>query len=277
MTDTSQKPILILGGTGKTGRRLAERLIARRIPVRIGSRAGTPPFDWSDKNTWGAALDGVGAVYISYYPDIAVPGAAETVEALAKLAVERGNKRLVLLSGRGETEAQRAEEMVKVSGADWTILRCSWFSQNFSEGFLIESILEREVTLPVGAVGEPFVAVDDIADVAEAVLTEPGHAGQLYELTGPRLLSFAQAVAEIGKATGRDIRYRRISHAQFTETVAAHNLPPEFAWLLNELFTEVLDGRNESLTDGVQRALGRRPKDFFAYATETAASGVWSN
>ncbi|RUW04932.1 NmrA family transcriptional regulator, partial [Mesorhizobium sp. M1A.F.Ca.IN.020.06.1.1] len=130
MTDTSQKPILILGGTGKTGRRLAERLIARRIPVRIGSRAGTPPFDWSDKNTWGAALDGVGAVYISYYPDIAVPGAAETVEALAKLAVERGIKRLVLLSGRGETEAQRAEEMVKVSGADWTILRCSWFSQN---------------------------------------------------------------------------------------------------------------------------------------------------
>ncbi|PBB92386.1 NmrA family transcriptional regulator [Mesorhizobium sp. WSM3864] len=277
MTDTSRKPILILGGTGKTGRRLAERLTARSIPVRIGSRAGTPPFDWSDKKTWGAALDGVGAVYISYYPDIAVPGAAETVEALAKLAVERGIKRLVLLSGRGETEAQRAEEMVKVSGADWTILRCSWFSQNFSEGFLIESILEGEVALPVGAVGEPFVDVDDIADVAEAVLTEPGHAGQLYELTGPRLLSFAQAVAEIGKATGRDIRYRRISHAQFTETVAAHNLPPEFAWLLNELFTEVLDGRNESLTDGVQRALGRRPKDFFAYAIETAASGVWSN
>ncbi|RVD32379.1 NmrA family transcriptional regulator, partial [Mesorhizobium sp. M4B.F.Ca.ET.019.03.1.1] len=148
------KPILILGGTGKTGRRLAERLTARNIPVRIGSRAGTPPFDWLDKETWGRALEGVGAVYISYYPDIAVPGAAETVEAFARLAVERGVKRLVLLSGRGEPEAQRAEEMLKASGADWTILRCPWFSQNFSEGFLIESILEGEVALPVGNVGE---------------------------------------------------------------------------------------------------------------------------
>ena len=270
------KPVLILGGTGKTGRRLAERLIAKNIPVRIGSRAGTPPFDWLDKETWGPALEGVGAVYISYYPDIAVPGAAETVEAFAQLAVERGVKRLVLLSGRGETEAQRAEEMLKASGADWTILRCSWFSQNFSEGFLVESILEGEVALPVGNVGEPFVDVDDIADVAETVLTEAGHIGQLYELTGPRLLSFADAVTEIGRATGRDIRYRQISHAEFTDAVAAHNLPPEFAWLLDELFTKVLDGRNETLTDGVQRALGRQPKDFSAYATETAATGIWS-
>ncbi|RVD30412.1 NAD(P)H-binding protein [Mesorhizobium sp. M4B.F.Ca.ET.017.02.2.1] len=271
------KPVLILGGTGKTGRRLAERLTARNIPVRIGSRAGTPPFDWLDKETWGPSLEGVGAVYISYYPDIAVPGAAETVEAFARLAVERGVRRLMLLSGRGEPEAQRAEEMLKASGADWTILRCAWFSQNFSEGFLIESILEGEVALPVGNVGEPFVDVDDIADVAATVLTEPGHIGQLYELTGPRLLSFADAVAEIGNAAGRDIRYRQISHAEFAEAVAAHNLPPEFAWLLDELFTKVLDGRNETLADGVQRALGRQPKDFSAYATETAASGVWSN
>ncbi|MEW6631105.1 MAG: NAD(P)H-binding protein [Pseudomonadota bacterium] len=277
MTDLKRKPILILGGTGKTGRRIAERLSVRDIPVRIGSRNGAPSFDWLDRETWAPALEGVGAVYVSYYPDIAVPGAAETVEALARLAIERGIKRLVLLSGRGETEAQRAEAMVKASGADWTILRCSWFSQNFSEGFLIESILEGEVALPVGAVGEPFVDVDDIADVAETVLTEPGHVGQIYELTGPRLLSFADAVAEIAKATGRDIRYRRISHAEFTETVAAHNLPPELAWLLNELFTEVLDGRNETLTDGVRRALGRQPKDFSAYAAETAATGIWSN
>jgi len=272
-----RKPILILGGTGKTGRRIAERLTARDFPVRIGSRNGTPSFDWLDRETWAPALEGVGAVYISYYPDIAVPGAAETVEALARLAVEQGIKRLVLLSGRGETEAQRAEEMVKASGADWTILRCSWFSQNFSEGFLIESILEGEVALPVGDVGEPFVDAEDIAEVAAAVLTEPGHVGQLYELTGPRLLSFAEAVAEIGKAAGRDVRYRRISHADFTAAMAAHNLPPEFVWLLNELFTEVLDGRNETLTDGVQRALGRQPKDFSAYATETAATGIWSN
>ncbi|BCG99343.1 NmrA family transcriptional regulator [Mesorhizobium loti] len=275
MTET--KPILILGGTGKTGRRLAERLTARGIPVRIGSRSGTPRFDWEAPASWAPALEGVSAVYISFYPDIAVPGAAEVIDAFTRLAMEHGVRRLVLLSGRGEHEAQRAEEMLKASGADWTILRCAWFSQNFSEGFLIEPLLAGEVALPVGPVGEPFVDVDDIADAAEAVLTEPGHVGQLYELTGPRLLSFADAVAEIAKATRRDIRFVRISHDEFTAAVASHELPSEIVWLLDELFSQVLDGRNESLTDGVQRVLGRAPKDFSDYATETAATGIWSN
>lgn len=274
---TNTKPVLILGGTGKTGRRLAERLTSQGIPVRIGSRSGSPRFDWEVPATWEPAMQGVGAVYISYYPDIAVPGAAETVGAFARLAVANGVTRMVLLSGRGETEAQRAEEMVKASGADWTILRCAWFSQNFSEGFLVESLRQGEVALPVGPVGEPFVDVDDIADAAFVALTEPGHVGQLYELTGPRLLSFADAVAEIAKATGRDIRYIKISHDEFTAATAAYELPPEIAWLLNELFTEVLDGRNETLTDGVQRVLGRAPKDLSAYANETAATGIWSN
>ena len=275
MTDT--RPILILGGTGKTGRRLAERLTARGIPVRIGSRSAETRFDWEAPASWAPALEGVSAVYISYYPDIAVPGAAEVIGAFARLAVRHGVRRLVLLSGRGEHEAQRAEEMLRASGADWTILRCAWFSQNFSEGFLVEPLLAGEVALPVGPVGEPFVDVDDIADVAEAVLTQPGHVGQLYELTGPRLLSFTDAVAEIAKAAGRDIRFVRISHDEFTASVASHELPPEIVWLLDELFTKVLDGRNESLTDGVQRVLGRAPKDFSDYATETAATGIWSN
>jgi uncharacterized protein YbjT (DUF2867 family) len=274
MTDT--KPILILGGTGKTGRRLAERLTAAGLPVRIGSRSRAPSFDWEVPATWAPALQGVGAVYISFYPDLAVPGAAKAIGDFSRLAMANGVTRLVLLSGRGETEAQHAEEMLKASGADWTILRCAWFSQNFSEGFLIESLLEGVMALPVGSVGEPFVDADDIADTAFAVLTEPGHIGQLYELTGPRLLSFADAVAEIAKAAGRDIRFVRISHEEFTAAIAAHDLPPEFTWLLNELFTQVLDGRNESLADGVQRALCRAPKDFSAYAAEAAATGIWS-
>ncbi|TIT50698.1 MAG: NmrA family transcriptional regulator, partial [Mesorhizobium sp.] len=157
MNDTAKNPTLILGGTGKTGRRLADRLTAQGLPVRIGSRSGTPPFDWENNMTWVSALDGIGAVYISYYPDLAVPGAAEAVGAFANLAVERGVRRLVLLSGRGEKEAQRAEEMLKASGADWTILRCAWFAQNFSESFLLDPLLAGEVALPVGNVGEPFV------------------------------------------------------------------------------------------------------------------------
>ena len=130
------RPILILGGTGKTGRRVAERLQARGVAVQMASRSGDTPFDWTDTSGWAPALAGVGAVYITYYPDLAVPGAADAVGAFARLAVDNGVKRLVLLSGRGEEEAQHAEQELIASGADWTIVRASWFAQNFSEGFL---------------------------------------------------------------------------------------------------------------------------------------------
>lgn len=274
INDTT-KPTLILGGTGKTGSRVAQRLSARGLPVRIGSRSGQPPFDWNDDKTWKAALDGVGAVYITYYPDIAVPGAAEAVGAFARLAVENGVKRLVLLSGRGEPEAQRAEEELKASGADWTILRCAWFAQNFSESFLIDPVLAGEIALPVGDVKEPFIDADDIADAAVVALTEPGHVGQLYEMTGPRMLTFAEAAAEIGKASGRKIRYERISHEAFFATLQQAGIPAEFFGLMTELFTEVLDGRNAHVSDGAQRILGRAPKDFSDYARDTAATGIW--
>jgi len=269
------KPILILGGTGKTGSRVAQRLTARGLPVRIGSRSGQPPFDWNDEKTWKAVLDGVGAVYITYYPDIAVPGATEAVGAFARLAVENGVKRLVLLSGRGEPEAQRAEEELKASGADWTILRCAWFAQNFSESFLIDPVLAGEIALPVGDVKEPFIDADDIADAAVVALTDPGHVGQLYEMTGPRMLTFAEAAAEIGKASGRKIRYERISHEAFFTTLQQAEMPAEFFGLMTDLFTEVLDGRNTYVTDGAQRILGRAPKDFSDYARDTAATGIW--
>lgn len=275
MTSMTSKPVLILGGTGKTGRRLAERLEAKNIPVRIGSRSGHPAFDWTDKASWAGALEDIGAVYISYYPDIAVPGAAETVEEFSRLAVSRGVRRLVLLSGRGEAEAQRAEEMVKATGADWTILRCAWFAQNFSEGAFLDGVLAGQISIPAAEIGEPFVDVDDIADVAAEVLSNDGHIGELYELTGPRLLTFREAVAEISTAAGRDVRFSRVSPEAFRAELEAYETPADVVWLLDELFGQVLDGRNEHLADGVQRALGRGPKDFSAYVRETAASGVW--
>jgi uncharacterized protein YbjT (DUF2867 family) len=271
------RPTLVLGGTGKTGRRVAERLAARGLPVRLGSRSANPPFDWVDESTWTPALRGVAAVYITYFPDLAVPGAVEAVRALTDLAAESGVGRLVLLSGRGEEEAQRAEQVVQASGVDWTIVRCSWFSQNFSENYLLEPILAGEVVLPAGDVPEPFVDADDIADVAVAALTEEGHAGQLYELTGPRLLTFAQAIAEISEAAGRDIRFVPVSVDEYAAAMAELGVPAEFEWLLTYLFREVLDGRNAYLADGVRRALGRQPREFADYAREAAASGVWDN
>jgi uncharacterized protein YbjT (DUF2867 family) len=272
---TSKFPVLIIGGTGKTGRRVAERLTAQGVPVRIGSRNASPTFDWENPETWATALECVSAAYITYYPDLAAPGAAEAVGDLARLAMRKGVKRLVLLSGRGEPEAQRAEQALQSSGADWTIVRASWFMQNFSESMLLGPILAGEMALPVSTVREPFIHADDIADIVTAALTDDRHIGQLYEVTGPRALTFAEATAEIAKATGRTINYATISPEEFMQSLEQEQVPADIAALVNDLFTVVLDGRNEYLTDGVQQALGRAPRDFTAYTSEAAAKGVW--
>jgi uncharacterized protein YbjT (DUF2867 family) len=252
---------LVLGASGKTGRRVISRLETRGLAVRAGSRSGSPRFDWDDRATWAPALDGTGAVYISYFPDLAAAGAAETVPAFARVGPPR---RLVLLSGRGEPEAQLAEQLVREASPDATIVRCAWFAQNFSEAFLADAVAQGEVYFPARDVREPFVDVEDVADVAAAALTEPGHEGRLYELTGPRLLTFAQAVGEIATATGRAITYVPVSVSDFTQ--AMNGEPAEVVELVTYLVTEVLDGRNERLANGVREALGREPRDFAEYA-----------
>jgi uncharacterized protein YbjT (DUF2867 family) len=273
----ANKPTLVLGATGKTGRRVADGLQALGLPVRRGSRSGAPPFDWEDRATWEPVLQGAGAAYITYYPDLAVPGAAAAVEAFATLALDNQVRRLVLLSGRrGEEGAILGETAVQNSGADWTILRSSWFSQNFSEGFFVDQVLNGEIALPVGSVREPFIDVDDIAEAAVAALTDHRHVGRLYELTGPRLLTFAEATRQIAQAIGRDIRFVPLKMEQYTPLLAEQNVPADFGWLINYLFTDVLDGRNAYLTDGVQQALRRPPRDFADYVRDTAQSGIWS-
>ena len=272
--------VLVLGGTGKTGRRVAERLEARGVPVRIGSRSGEFPFDWRDEAAWEPALRGVESVYVSYYPDIAMPRAVAAVRSFAKLAVENGVRRLVLLSGRGEPKAEHAElalrEVVDAkAGAEWTILRSTWFMQNFSEDYMLEHVLSGEIRLPAGDVPTPFLDADDIADVAVAALTEEGHAGQLYELTGPESVTFAEAAAEIAEAAGREVRYVPVSLEEHAAEAAEHGVPAEVVELLTYLFAEVVDGRNADTTDGVRRALGREGRHFADYAREAASTGVW--
>jgi uncharacterized protein YbjT (DUF2867 family) len=275
MRTQETKPTLVLAGTSKTGRRVAERLAARGLPVRIGSRSGTPRFDWEDRSTWAPVLEGVGSAYISHYLD-ALPGAAEAVGSFAELAVASGVRRHVLLGGRGEPEADRVEATMQDSGAELTILRSTWFAQDFSEGGFLDFVLAGAVTLPAGDTPEPFVDVDDIADVAVAALTEEGHEGELYELTGPRLLTFEDAVDEIARAANRELRYVPVSLEEFESILAEADVPPEYQWLLKYLFSEVLDGRNAHLADGVQRALGREPRDFSEYVRAAAATGVWN-
>jgi len=268
---------LVLGGTGKTGRRVAERLERGGHAIRVGSRSNAPAFDWEDRATWAGALDGAEAVYISYYPDLAVPGAPEAVGEFTEQAVAAGVRRLVLVSGRGEPEAQRSERVLAqaADGAEWTVVRASWFNQNFNEGYLLDPVLSGEVALPAGDVPEPFVDADDIADVAVLALTADGHSGEVYEVTGPRLLTFAEAVDEIARATRRDLRYTRIGVDELAAGLAEAQVPDDYIGLLRYIFGEVLDGRNADVTDGVQRALGREPRDFADFVRDAAATGVW--
>jgi uncharacterized protein YbjT (DUF2867 family) len=269
-------PILVIGATGKTGARVAARLEARGLSVRRGSRHAEIPFDWEAPETWAPALSGVDAAYVTYFPDLAFPGAVEKLEALCNVARDAGLRHLVLLSGRGEHHARLGEEAVRASGIAYTLVRAAWFAQNFSEGYLRDPVLAGVLPMPGGAIEEPIIDVEDIADVVAAALTEPGHAGQLYEVTGPRLMSFADMAAELSAATGRAIRHIPITFDDFHANVAQSG-----GTFVADVFTaiarETLDGRNASVSDGVQRALGRPPRDFADFARSAAQSGAWAS
>lgn len=272
---TSVGTTLVLGGTGKTGRRVADRLQRLGVDTRIASRGAIPSFHWNDPSNWHQVLKGVTSVYISYAPDLAIPGATDAIRRFVQLAVDQGVRRIVLLSGRGEQEAQECEQIVQATDVEWTIVRASWFMQNFSEGEFLEMVQQGSIMLPAGDIPEPFIDVNDIADVAVAALTEEGHAYEIYEVTGPRLLTFKQLTNELLAATGLDIQFIEIPRADFNQAMTSAGTPPDIAWLLNYLFETVLDGRNAYLGDGVQRALGREPSDFHAFIQRQVERGIW--
>lgn len=269
--------ILVIGGTGKTGRKVAARLTKLNQEVRIGSRSQSPSFDWNDKSTWSAALEGMDKVYISYQPDLAVPGALEAIEALTKEAKKSGIKKMVLLSGKGEKEAELCEQVVIHSGIDHTIVRASWFNQNFSEGAFLDPIIAGHVAMAQAEVQIPFVDTDDIADVVVESLLNESHSGKIYELTGSRTLTFKQAISEIAAASGREIKFESISLAAYASMLKQLQIPEDYIWLINYLFTEVLGDENVSVvTNDIEKVLGRKAKDFSEYVQETVSTGVWN-
>ena len=270
-----QSPILIIGKNGKTGRRVNQLLRTLGYATRAVSRSTDPSFDWDDPSTWHTALHGTRAAYITYQPDLALPRAEGDIQAFVNAAAEAGLEHLVLLSGRGEAGAERAEDIVKSSGLSWNIVRSSWFCQNFSESFMLEGILAGELVLPAGETVEPFVDADDIADVVVATLTTPGLRNKLYEVTGPEALTFAQCVETISSALGRPIRYTQVPVDAWIDALRDSGATEDMQWLLRELFTEVLDGRNSKPMPGIEQALGRTPTDFESYVRKTLASGVW--
>lgn len=275
-TSTNRTTTLVLGANGKTGSRVAQRLTTLGIPMRPGSRSADPPFDWTRQETWAPAVDGVGTVYVSYQPDLGFPGANKVVGRFIDVAVAAGARRIVLLSGRGEPEARAAEAHLRRTDADWTIVRCAFMSQNLAETWA-DGVRQGVLAVPADDNAEPLLDVDDIADVATAALTDDRHIGQLYELTGPRLLTFHEVAAELSAAIGREVRYVPVSRDEFAAGMISVGVPPEQADPLATLLAEFLDGRNSSVTDGVQQALGRLPRDFADFVRETAATGVWEN
>ncbi|SDL46128.1 Uncharacterized conserved protein YbjT, contains NAD(P)-binding and DUF2867 domains [Glycomyces sambucus] len=274
--DTTASPrYLVIGANGKTGRRVSARLTAAGHAVRAVSRSTAPAFDWYDAATWSAALAGMDRVYITFQPDIAVPAAAGIIEAFGRAAAAHGVERLVLLSGRGEPEAEACERVLFASGVDTAVVRCSFFAQNFSEDFLAGPVHDGVIALPAGDVREPVLDAEDIAEVAVKALTEDGRTGHVFELTGPRLMTFGDMAADLGAATGREIVYLQVTPEEYAAGAVEAGMSADDAEMLAGLFTNIFDGRNASLTDGVADVLGRPARDFADFAAAAAAAGAW--
>lgn len=270
-----QSPILIIGKNGKTGARVDQRLQALGYATRAVSRSTTPAFDWNKPATWHSAIAGTHVAYVTYQPDLAVPDAEATIKEFVRIAADTGLQHIALLSGRGEAGAERAEQILIHSGMTWNVVRASWFAQNFSESFMLDGILDGELVLPAGDTVEPFIDVEDIADVAVAALTEAGHRNKLFEVSGPRALSFADCIDEISAAIGRPLKYTQVSIDAYINELQEQGMAEDMQWLLRELFTVVFDGRNSKVVPGVEQALGRPPTDFSSYVKKAVASGIW--
>ncbi|MGV9270700.1 NAD(P)H-binding protein [Kitasatospora sp. NPDC003701] len=270
---------LVLGSSGKTGRRIVARLGLRGAPVRAASRSGPTRFDWSDPGGWDAALRGVAVAYV-VAPS--VPGPVHEFVARAESA---GVRRLVLLSGRGADtwgdsafglDMRSAEDAVRRSALEWTVLRPSNFAQNFDEGLFHAPLLAGELSLPAGIVPEPFIDVEDVADAAAAVLTEPGrHAGRVYELSGPRALTFGEAVELISRASGRPLTYRQISPDEYARTLVDEGFGADDAHHVAEMFVLMERGLIAATTEDLATVVGRAPRTFEEYVVRAAAAGAW--
>ena len=269
-------PILIIGKNGKTGGRVNQRLKAMGYDTRSVSRSTTPMFDWENSSTWAEAIKGTSTAYVTYQPDLAIPRAESDIKEFIQIAKGNGLQHIVMLSGRGEEGAQRAEDILIHSGITWNVVRASWFCQNFSENFMLDGILSGELVLPAGDTVEPFVDADDIADVAVAALTRPQLHNRLFEVTGPRALTFSQCAHEISEVLGRPVNYMAVPVDAYIDALKEEGIPADLQWLLHELFTVVFDGRNSHVMDGVEEALGRPATDFMDYVKKADATGVWS-
>jgi uncharacterized protein YbjT (DUF2867 family) len=280
---TTTTPFLIIGGKGKTGRRVAEQLDARGVPYRLASRSSERRFDWYDESTWSPAVAGIDTAYLA--PPVGPTGLAQAGRFIQQAAAE-GLRRVVLLSGRGVGSPGRdfavyessveLENSVRASGADWTIVRPAWFAQNFSEDFLFEYVLGGEIRLAAGDGGEAWIDTNDVGDVMTAALLDERHTGETYSLSGPRTLTLAEVAAELSTVTGRPVKYVDLEPEEFVAELMSYGQTLEDAEAVRDLFAVIRHHRSEYVSEGVQQVLGRAPRHFADWARETAKTGVWS-
>ena len=269
--------ILVIGGTGKTGRRVAKNLSQLGHNVRVVGRKTEPAFDWENQETYADALKDIDRAYIVYYPDLAVPGSREAIEKLTAAALKEGLEKVVLLSGKGEKEAEACEEIVANSGLNYTLVRASWFNQNFSEGAFLDFVLNGVVALPMPEAEIPFVDADDIADVVSKVLLDDTYNGQTITVTGPRKMTFKEVVETLSKGLGKDIQYIPVPLEDFKNGMKEAGLPDSYVWLFGYLFQEVLGNPdNQEVSNDVNKVLGRHATDFTEYVKKTVATGIWN-
>ncbi|MFF9686105.1 SDR family oxidoreductase [Streptomyces sp. NPDC014623] len=271
----SNAPVLVLGAHGSTGRQVLTRLRDAGRPVRPASRGTDIPFDWNDDTTWEPALAGTERVYLM------LPHELPLRPDFVPRALAAGVRRLVLLSSRaveemGDDRLLEAERMVRDSEAEWTVVRADWFNQNFDEGVFRRAVLDGTLAIPLGECRQTFVDTDDIAAVAVAALTEEGHAGGTYEVTGPEALSFADALAVIGRATGLPQAFHGDEDTYRTRQLA-EGRPADAVEHEIGAYTSLAALGDARPSDTVRRVTGRHPKTFATYVREAAASGAWAH
>lgn len=277
MNDITNHLTLVLGATGKTGARVAQKLSERGLSVRTAARHGADVrFDWDDPSTFAHALHGVQGVYL-VSPVMRVDFAGVVRQFLDE-AERAGVRHVSFLSAYGMEHAPaevalRAVELDLASRTSLThaILRPAWFMQNFSETFL--KPVNDEIVVPCGIGAEAFVSAEDIAAVAAATLCQPArHAGRAYAPTGPEALTFEEAAARISAATGRRITYRDIDRDTWIQAMTQAGVPAEYGAVLRMLTETVASGRGSVPNDDVLTATGAAPMRFEDFAAQTTAA-----
>lgn len=272
--------ILVTTPNGKVGSALAAQLLERGEAVRLGAhtpakaqadfaQAQVVHFDFGDPASVRAALAGVAALYLAA-PATTDP---EQVNRVVDLAVEAGVRRIVRLSAAGvehsETGLRQIERHIEGSGVEWTMLRPSWFFQNYSTANAA-AIRERGAIFEAAGDGKTaFVDTRDIAAVAVRALTESGHHGQGYTITGGRAYDRSEVASAIGAAAGRPVRYVALTDAAFRDSVAPLGWPPEYVELMSGLYAAVRAGHTAATTDVVQRVTGQAPISLEQFANDS--------